>query len=79
MAISNKIERYYPVPIELANSLAFRSLSNRAKVLWHDLMMQYNGNNNGNINATLGGLKHYGWRSLKWSPATVQPESRIKL
>lgn len=63
MAIPNKIERYYPVPIELANSLAFRSLSNRAKVLWHDLMMQYNGNNNGNINATLGGLKHYGWRS----------------
>jgi hypothetical protein len=63
MARSNKGEPRYQVPRELADSLAFRTLSNSAKVLWHDLMMQYRGNNNGNINATLSNLKYFGWRS----------------
>jgi len=56
-------EPRYQVPRELADSLAFRSLPIAAKVLWHDLMMQFRGSNNGNINATLSELKHYGWRS----------------
>lgn len=60
-------EPRYQVPRELADSLAFRSLPNASKVLWHDLMMSYRGRNNGNINATMHDLKWYGWRA----PATL--------
>jgi len=56
-------EPRYQVPRELAASLAYRSLPWPAKILWHDMMMQYRGRNNGNINATLSELKYYGWRS----------------
>lgn len=63
MAKFNKGEPRYQVPRELADSLAFRSLPRNAKLLWYDLMMQYRGRNNGNINATLSQLKYYGWRS----------------
>ncbi|MCE9551379.1 MAG: hypothetical protein K8R50_10355 [Betaproteobacteria bacterium] len=56
-------EPRYQVPRQLADSLAFRSLPVAAKVLWHDLMMQYRGGNNGNINAVLSELAHYNWRS----------------
>jgi hypothetical protein len=56
-------EPRYQVPRELADSLAFRSLPNSAKRLWHDMMMQYRGYNNGNINAALGDLERYGWHS----------------
>ena len=58
-----KGEPRYQVPRELAYSLAFRSLPPVAKILWHDLMMQYRGSNNGNINATLSELEYYNWRS----------------
>lgn len=60
---NHKGEPRYQVPRELADSLAFRSLPKNAKLLWYDLMMQYRGRNNGNINATLSQLKYYGWRS----------------
>lgn len=63
MAIQSKGEPRYQVPRELADSLAFRSLPAAAKLLWHDLMMQFRGGNNGNINATLSELKQYNWRS----------------
>jgi hypothetical protein len=63
----NQGEPRYQVPRELADSLAFRSLPNASKVLWHDLMMSYRGRNNGNINATLHDLTRYGWKS----PATL--------
>lgn len=63
MVQKSKGEPRYQVPRELADSLAFRSMPTAAKVLWHDLMMQYRGNNNGNINAALSELKHYNWRS----------------
>lgn len=56
-------EPRYQVPRELADSLAFRSLPISSKVLWHDMMMQYRGRNNGNINATLHDLGRYGWKS----------------
>ena len=59
----NQGEPRYQVPRELADSLAFRSLPNASKVLWHDLMMSYRGRNNGNINATLNALSRYGWTS----------------
>jgi hypothetical protein len=63
MAQKYQGEPRYQVPRELADSLAFRSLPVAAKVLWHDLMMQYRGSNNGNINAAISELAHYNWRS----------------
>jgi len=63
MAQHSKGEPRYQVPRELADSLAFRNLPTAAKILWHDLMMQFRGKNNGNINATLSELEHYNWRS----------------
>lgn len=63
MSSSKKGEPRYQVPRELAGSLAFRRLPGSSKLLWHDMMMQYRGNNNGNINATLSQLEYYGWRS----------------
>lgn len=63
MSRLSKGEPRYQVPRELADSLAFRNLPTAAKILWHDLMMQYRGSNNGNINAALSELEHYNWRS----------------
>ena len=63
MAQKSQGEPRYQVPRELADSLAFRSLPTVSKILWHDLMMQYRGNNNGNINAAMSELEHYNWRS----------------
>lgn len=63
MVQQSKGEPRYQVPRELADSLAFRSLPAAAKILWHDLMMQYRGGNNGNINAAMSELAHYNWRS----------------
>ncbi len=63
MAQKTQGEPRYQVPRALADSLAFRSLPMVSKVLWHDLMMQYRGYNNGNINAALSELRHYNWRS----------------
>ena len=63
MASSRKGEPRYQVPRELADSLAYRSLPDKAKLLWHYLMMQYRGNNNGNISATLSQLEYYNLRS----------------
>lgn len=59
----NQGEPRYQVPRELADSIAFRSLPAASKLLWHDMMMQYRGRNNGNINATLHDLERFGWRS----------------
>ncbi len=56
-------EPRYQVPRELADSLAYRSLPSVAKLLWHDLMMEYRGRNNGNISAALSVLALRGWRS----------------
>jgi hypothetical protein len=63
MATRAKGEPHYQVPRELADSLAYRSLPKVSKALWHDLMMQYRGVNNGNINAALTELGRYNWRS----------------
>ena len=56
-------EPRYQVFRELADSLAFRTLPGASKLLWHDMMMSYRGRNNGDINATLGSLSKYGWKS----------------
>ncbi len=47
----------------LADSLAFRTLTPLALKLWINMMMQYNGRNNGNINATFSEMEKWGWRS----------------
>ncbi len=60
-------EPRYQVPRELADSLAFRSLPGASKLLWHDMMSEYRGRNNGNISAALSVLALRGWRS----PATL--------
>jgi hypothetical protein len=56
-------EPRYQVPRELVESLAFRTLPDKSKLLWHDMMFSYRGSNNGNINAALGDLAQFGWKS----------------
>ncbi len=56
-----KIGRFYAVPRSLYDTPAYLSLSGIAFKLWHDLMTQYNGANNGEICAILSQLKPRGW------------------
>lgn len=55
--------RYYNVPHSITDTLAYRSLSVYAFKLWHDLMLQYDGKNNGRIDAILTRLEKYGWKN----------------
>jgi hypothetical protein len=55
--------RYYNVPHSVADTLAYRSLSAHAFKLWHDLMLQYDGKNNGRIDAILTRLENRGWKN----------------
>ena len=48
---------------ELLDSAAWRSLSYASQSLYVLLRRKLLGTNNGNISATLGDLKHYGWKS----------------
>ena len=48
---------------ELLASAAWRSLSYASQSLYVLLRRKLLGTNNGNISATLGDLKHYGWKS----------------
>jgi hypothetical protein len=63
MTMKTTTERYYRVPISIYGSLAFRSLSFKAQALFHHLLTQFNGGNNGSISATLSMLKRLGWAS----------------
>ena len=54
--------RYYNVPHSLTDTLAYRSLSVCAFKLWHDLMLQYNGKNNGRIDAIFKRLESRNWK-----------------
>ncbi|MGA7178747.1 MAG: hypothetical protein WBX11_04055 [Thiobacillaceae bacterium] len=56
-------ERYYMVKKSVYESFAYRSLSFKALALFHHLLTQFNGGNNGNISATLSMMKHFGWAS----------------
>ena len=51
------------VPKAVHESQAYRSLSPRAAKLLLDMLMQYNGSNNGDLNASFQSLKRYGWGS----------------
>lgn len=55
--------RYYNVPHSVADTSAYRSLSVHAFKLWHDLMLQYAGDNNGRIDAILTRLENRGWKN----------------
>lgn len=55
--------RYYNVPHSVVDTLAFRSLSVHAVKLWHDLMLQFDGKNNGRIDAILSRLESRGWKN----------------
>lgn len=52
------------VPHYVLNSLAYKSLSGNAVRLFFDLFMQYTGNNNGKLLASINFMKeHRGWTS----------------
>ena len=52
---------HYQVPHSVADTVAYCSLSAHAQKLWHDLLLQYNGSNNGHIAAILTQLAKRGW------------------
>lgn len=55
--------RFGMVPEAVHESRAYRSLSPRAAKLLLDMLMQYDGKNNGDLNAAFHDLKPYGWGS----------------
>lgn len=55
--------RYYNVSHSVADTPAYCSLSVHAFKLWHDLMLQYDGKNNGRIDAILTRLENRGWKN----------------
>lgn len=63
--------RFVGIPYNVANSQQFGKLSYRAKALIVDLLLQYNGRNNGSLSACHALMKNRGWskatlhRSLK--------------
>lgn len=55
--------RYARLFHDVVNTPAWVALGSNAKTLYIDLLIQFNGSNNGNLTAALGVLKHRGWRS----------------
>jgi hypothetical protein len=55
--------RYYHVPHAITDTAAYCSLSAHAFKLWHDLLLQYAGKNNGCIDAILSRLEKRGWKN----------------
>jgi len=55
--------RYYNVPHSITDTLAYRSLSVYGFKLWHDLMLQNYGRNNGRIDAIFTRLEKRGWKN----------------
>jgi len=55
--------RYYNVPHSITDTHAYCSLSAYALKLWHDLLLQYDGTNNGRIGAILTRLEKRGWKN----------------
>ena len=72
--------RYFSVPHSVVCTEAFRSLSANSHKLWLNLMVQYNGYNNGKIAAVYSQLKEYGWaeKSLSRSLIELQEKGFIK-
>ena len=55
--------RFVKLPHEILNHAKFTQLSHRAIHLLIDLMMQFNGTNNGDFQATLTFMRKRGWNS----------------
>lgn len=55
--------RFGMFPKAVHDSQAYRSLSPRAAKLLLDILMQYHGTNNGDLDASFHNLKPYGWGS----------------
>ena len=55
--------RYYNVPHSVADTHAYCSLSAYSFKLWHDLLLQFDGKNNGRIDAILSRLENRGWKN----------------
>ena len=55
--------RHYQVPHSVADTAAYRSLTAHAFKLWHDLLLEYNGANNGHIAAIFRQLADRGWKN----------------
>lgn len=53
--------RFVGIPYNVANSHQFAELSYRAKSLILDLLLQYNGHNNGSLSACHTLMKNRGW------------------
>lgn len=53
--------RFVGIPYNVANSQQFAVLSYRAKALILDLLLQYNGRNNGSLSACHALMKKRGW------------------
>ena len=56
------ISRHYQVPHSVADTVAYCSLSPNAQKLWHDLLLQFTGANNGHIAAIFRQLAGRGWK-----------------
>jgi hypothetical protein len=59
----DKQERHIQIPHRVLNSPAYLQLSPRAKLLYIDVRIKFNGFNNGDISASLSDLEKRGWRS----------------
>ena len=53
----------YQMPHAVLKSENYRKMSHRGRSLLHDLLLQFNGRNNGNLCAAEGIMRHYGWTS----------------
>lgn len=56
-------ERFVGIPHWVMNDPAFRSLSHRARALLFDVMLQYNGRNNGSLVICEKAMRPLGWMS----------------
>lgn len=72
--------RYFQVPHYVIMTEAFRNLSANSHKLWLNLMVQYNGYNNGKIAAVYSQLKEFGWaeKSLARSLNELQEKGFIE-
>jgi hypothetical protein len=60
---SKTSERFVGVPFWVMNHASFRAASHRARALLFDILLQYNGRNNGSLVVCDKALKPLGWNS----------------
>ena len=72
------ISRHYQVPHSVADTVAYCSLSPNAQKLWHDLLLQFNGANNGHIAAIFRQLAGRGWKGRNGTFYRALKELQVK-